>query len=135
MRWTWMLAFVAFPVQADVITEFGLGYKVDVSFVLSPGCERIHDHKWNYETGGYEGTFREFPCGGDNPAFIGWPLAWESEWKGKHSAMRYRVGWLHYSNWFDGGETFKGVGDGFETHMDLIAAVMTVNWTRRRRSR
>lgn len=119
--------------KADVITEFGMGWKSpNTSIVMLPECRQVHLHddlspglKLTDPTSRHWGR-PTTSCGGDNPAFIGWPIAWESKWRG---SFKYRVGWFHYSNWFDGGKYLKG-GDRHETHMDLVAGTITFNWTR-----
>ena len=114
-----LLAFCA-PAQADIITEFGIGYKLpSSSYLLMPQCKQAvvvnppDDPRYP----------DAYSCGGSFPAFIGWPVAWESDFRG---AWKVRVGWFHYSNWFDGGRSF-------ETHMDVAAATATFNWSEWRR--
>lgn len=119
--------------KADVITEFGMGWRSpNTSLVLQPYCSQVAvpDYLRNDPTGRHYGRL-DASCGGDNPAFIGWPVAWESDWRG---SFRYRVGWFHYSNWFDGGRYLPG-GDRHETHMDLLAGTITFNWSKWREQR
>lgn len=106
--------------KADIVTEFGVGYKLpNSSALLLPWCNEasIIDPGWPENPRPYP---QVYSCGGDQPAFIGWPVAWESDWKGP---WRVRAGWFHYSNWFDGGRQR-------ETHMDIAAVTATFNWTR-----
>jgi hypothetical protein len=101
--------------NGEFVTEFGMGYKLsNTSIVLLPECETAlisspTEPKYDY---------RRASCGGDFPAFIGWPIAYEWQVGEVYSV---RVGWFHYSNWFDGGRDH-------ESHMDLVAAVLTVHW-------
>lgn len=101
-----MLAYALlkpYGARADIITEFGGGLKShsSTSYVLRDGCHTI------------EGK----PCGGDNPLFIGWPVAYQTP------GGRFRVGWFHMSHWFDGGKDR-------ETHFDCLCASWTFNWAR-----
>jgi len=120
--------------KADIVTEFGGGYKFNSSVVLAPECQVIHIHEDQpiraNPSSPYWGRSNA-SCGGDNPAFIGWPIAWQSKPNGKHGAFTYRIGWFHYSNWFDGGElsSWTSTGDEHETHMNLLAGTITFNWT------
>lgn len=111
------------PAKADVITEFGFAYKLDSSAVLDPLCHTVllvGDIVTNPSSPYYDRP--DTSCGGDNPAFIGWPIAWESQWR---KAFKYRLGWFHFSHWGDG-------GSDRETHMDLFAMSITYNWSRRK---
>ena len=81
-----VLAAAAFgfyqDVKADIITEFGAGYKLDnTSVVLLPECHtvRIEEHTWPE---GKNPAHAPRSCGGDDPVFIGWPIAWEKELSG-----------------------------------------------------
>lgn len=124
-----ILAYAA-GAKADVVTEFGWGIKApNTSVVLQPRCQQVQlfgDIRTNPNSPHW--GRRHASCGGNNPAFIGWPVAWESKWLGRHKAFRLRGGWFHYSNWFDGGNYLNG-GDDHETHMDLAAFTITYNWT------
>lgn len=64
-----------------------------------------------------------YSCGGDNPLFIGWPIAWQSNFS---DVWTIRAGWFHFSHWFDGGRDH-------ELHMDCICSTVTLNWSARRR--
>ena len=122
------LLLLATCARADVVSEFGMGYKMPytTSVVMLPQCHVVVPL-------GVDGSpvlgRKSASCGGDNPAFVGWPIAWEKDFDGP---LSIRAGWFHYSNWFDGGR-------GRETHMDLAAVTLTVNWsewlTRRRQKR
>jgi len=121
--------------SADVITEFGGGYKARVSAVLEPICKQVMltgEQQHSPSSPNYGKGLAS--CGGDNPAFIGWPIAWQSKENGKFGAFTYRIGWFHYSNWFDGGNYLPG-GDRHETSMDLLAGTITFNWTKWNRGR
>jgi hypothetical protein len=123
--------------NADVVTEWGWGIKApNTSVVMLPRCQSvalIGDITTNPESPNFGRRFAS--CGGNNPAFIGWPIAWESDDFGKHGAFKVRGGWFHYSNWFDGGNYFRHLGDRHETHMDLAAFTITFNWTHWNRGR
>jgi hypothetical protein len=122
------------PAQADIVTEFGMGYKLpSTSAVMMPICEQVLLQGRQLEDPSSPNWGKTHAsCGGNNPAFVGWPIAWESSWKGP---WRVRAGYFHYSNWFDGGTNFTNLGDRHETHMDLAAVTATFNWTRWRKSR
>jgi hypothetical protein len=108
VRWTrdinllpalWMLVWVMVTVavdalwlraaKADVITEIGGGIESPITNPLArPDCTQAfirRDDGWH-----------EVGCGGRNPVFIGWPIAWESP------NGNTRIGWFHMSHWFDG---------------------------------
>lgn len=110
------------PAHADLITELGAGWKLprSTSTLLLPECHLAVVIETRPQTDSI--WYRKASCGGDNPAFIGWPIAWEREFRGP---WRMRCGWFHYSNWFDGGHDR-------ETHMDVAACAATFNWSRRK---
>ena len=133
----WTLLLLALPVKADWVTEIGMGYKIpgQYSAILDPLCQQVlltGEHFTSPDSPNF-GKVRS-SCGGDNPVFIGWPIAWQSDGIGKHNATTWRIGWFHLSHWFDGGNIFKG-GDRHETSMDALAVSITMNWSQRRRSR
>lgn len=118
------------PAPADVITEFGFGYKLpdSTSFVLQERCHTAslieNEHgEWIY----YRGPGANLPngsgrsCGGDNPLFVGWPVAYEHEFEGPWTI---RAGWFHMSHWFDG-------GSDRETHLDAAVVSFKFNWSKR----
>lgn len=123
-----LLVVLAFSpkAHADVVSEFGGGYKMPAttSVVLLPECHSVVITETRPDTP--EINYRTSSCGGDNPAFVGWPIAWEREYA--NGALRFRGGWYHYSNWLDGGRDR-------ETHMDCACATLTVNWSQVRRNR
>jgi hypothetical protein len=101
--------------NGEWVTEFGMGYKTpNTSIVLLPECETALVRTPSEPSTDYLTR----SCGGDFPAFIGWPIAYE--WK-VGDIYSVRAGWFHYSNWFDGGHDH-------ETHMDLLAITLTVHW-------
>ena len=102
--------------KADIITTFGGGYKIPAttSYVLRPECFKVKSTQPYY---------REFAsCGGDNPVFVGWPVAWRSD---RNGPFNYTVGWFHMSHWFDG-------GSDRETHMDCLCMTVEFNWSKRK---
>jgi hypothetical protein len=116
-----LLLLLPMTAAADIVTEFGAGVKLgrSTSYLLLPACEYaiVVSPPWPENP---RGTTHSYSCGGDNPAFIGWPVAWQSDFS---DVWTIRVGWFHYSNWFDGGRDR-------ETHMDAIAVTTTFNWTK-----
>lgn len=127
------LLLCSYQAEADIVTEFGMGWKTpNSSLVLQPECTQVRPVGEIVDSPDSRYFGRRFAsCGGNNPAFIGWPIAWQTEGFGKYGAFTGRVGWFHYSNWFDGGNVVSAFGgDRHETHMDLIAGTITFNWTR-----
>lgn len=118
--------WVAENAHADVISDIGMGVKLEraTSTLLLPNCHTAQVIETRPDTPSI--NYRLSSCGGDNPTFIGWPIAWEREYV--NGALRFRGGWFHYSNWFDG-------GSGRETHMDVAAASVTINWSQWKRNR
>lgn len=119
---------VARDAQADMISEFGAGMKNPrtTSVILLPECHHVVIDQTRPDTPHL--NFRGASCGGDNPVFIGWPIAWERELEGQ-GIWTVRLGWFHMSHWNDGGAER-------ETHFDCICASIKVNWgavTRRNR--
>lgn len=109
--------------QADIITEFGGGLKLDrgTSVVFRPECRQVLT---------MEGYLTS--CGGDNPVFVGWPIAWEREYNDGVGSLR--IGWFHLSHWFDGGNVIHS-GDIHELKLNCLCASWTVNWSQRQRTR
>lgn len=108
--------------SADVVTEFGFGYKVSdtTSFVLQERCHTAEKLKLANGEIFHHGVRS---CGGDNPLFIGWPIAYEHEFDGPWTV---RAGWFHMSHWFDGGADR-------EVHMDAAVVSFKFNWSDRKR--
>lgn len=114
-----LLLLLALPAHADIISEFGMGVKVSTtSYVMRPECHTVY----SYPPGDRPEAGFLRSCGGDNPTFVGWPLAYE--WTSPSGRYRLRGGWFHYSNWFDGGRRR-------ETHMDCLCGSLTIRWRRR----
>jgi hypothetical protein len=114
---------LAAPAHADIVSEFGVGVKMrNTSYLLLPACNQAvvvnpaDNPRWD----------DPYSCGGDNPAFIGWTIAYEKEFR--NGAIRWRTGHFHYSNWFDGGSRH-------ETHADMAASTVTINWSQVKRNR
>lgn len=103
---------------ADIITEWGGGVKNPrtTSLVMQEKCHVVQV----VETIPTDpSVHRVASCGGDDPIFIGWPVAWQSNFS---DVWTLRAGWFHYSHWTDG-------GDDRELHMDCICTTVTFNWT------
>jgi len=127
MKYLLVLALFALPAHADVITEFGMGYKIPetTSLLMQAQCHVVKtqpDESPSMVTVPYNdriGWFDDISCGGDNPIFVGWPIAWEKDF----GVWRVRAGWFHFSHWFDG-------GNDRELHMDALTTTATFNWTK-----
>ena len=118
--------------HADWISEFGLGVKLPTSsVVLLPECDMVAliPGSQIYNERGARPTAS---CGGSNPIFVGWPIAYERDFGGP---WRVRGGWFHISSIKDGhGRMADWLdGDDRETHMDCLCMTATFNWSRRKR--
>jgi hypothetical protein len=65
--------------KGELITELGMGYKIPqtTSTVLLPQCHQVHEIEFRpaaQEGDSYWGR-NDASCGGDNPIFVGWPIA------------------------------------------------------------
>ena len=133
--WVWaaiaVVGLLGESAKADIVTEFGMGYKIEAttSQVLWPDCSQVY---FDPATSPVKRAPGWGSCGGDNPAFIGWPIAWEKALP--NDVWRVRVGWFHFSHWFDGSDYIKG-GDRRETHADMLAVTATLNWSEMKRKR
>lgn len=109
--------------RADVITEFGAGVKIpaSTSLVMQEKCHEVTVIETRPPD---PSVYRVASCGGDNPIFIGWPVAWQKDL----GVWTIRAGWFHLSHWFDGGEDR-------ELHMDCGCFTATFNWTEWRKVR
>lgn len=112
--------------HADLVTEIGGGIKFNESAVLDPRCRQvvIYDARGGFAVDSDTGNpTRSAPCGGDNPAFIGWPLAWDFP-------QGLRFGWFHYSNLLDGRELshLTSTGDRFETSLNCLCFTKAFHW-------
>lgn len=115
--------FVSAPLaHADIISEFGGGLKVASSEVFDPGCRRVFivdaDRSVMFDPKGRQKTVS---CGGSNPVFVGWPIAWESP------NGNTRVGWFHISHWFSG----PPFNHDYELTMNCLCAVHKFHWSRK----
>lgn len=120
---TLLFLMSARPARAEIISELGMGYKLPTtSVVMQEDCHAVtitetRPHRPDI-------FYRPASCGGDNPVFIGWPIAWQKDF----GLWTVRAGWFHLSHWFDG-------GSDRELHMDAAAVTFTVNWSELRRRR
>lgn len=112
-------------VRADVITEFGAGIKNPrtTSLVLQEKCHEVLVTATRPDD---PSVYRTASCGGDDPLFVGWPVAYE--WTSPREVFRIRAGWFHLSHWFDG-------GPNREVHLDCACVSLTVNWSKRGRNK
>jgi hypothetical protein len=101
----------------EFITEFGGGYKnlPSTSFLLNSNCQKaiVTRPEWPENP---RGLTDDYSCGGDNPVFVGWPIAYEWTLTRGNSV---RLGHFHMSQWFD--------GNG-ELHLDCVCASFTFRW-------
>lgn len=107
--------------RGGLITEFGGGIKLpSSSYIAQPACKKVAvvSPEWPANPRPPPQTFA---CGGDNPMFAGWPLAWEFP-------NGVTLGWWHQSQWFDGHQ-WDGSG---ELHVDCLCATWRVRWSRLR---
>jgi hypothetical protein len=104
----------------EFITELGGGYKdfPSTSFLMTSDCQKAIVTNPEWPTNPRPG--QEWSCGGDNPVFVGWPIAYE--WT-LTRGNRVRLGHFHLSQWFDN----QG-----EVHLDCLCASFTFRWSRLR---
>lgn len=128
LAWTLTIGLIAVflmwiaPVHAEMISEFGGGLKLEYSEVFDPGCRQVLIVDANRSTMFDEqGRQKTVPCGGVNPVFIGWPVAWESP------NGNTRIGWFHMSHWLSG-EPFN---HNNELTMNCICATHKFHWRHR----
>lgn len=105
--------------KADVITEFGAGVKSPgtTSVLMRKECHLATIIETKPDTPSLD--YRDASCGGDDPIFIGWPIAWEKDL----GVWTVRAGWFHFSHWFDG-------KSDRELHMDAAAVTAKFNWSK-----
>ena len=113
------VCYMAARVQAQgrLFTEFGGGVKLTASNVIESRCSTVYvEFEWRHT----------YSCGGDNPVFVGWPIAWEFP-------NGARLGWFHMSHWFDGknNPALFQRGDGRETYFNCLCATWRRDWKRR----
>lgn len=106
--------------EGGFITEFGGGWKdlSSTSYLLRSECIKavVVDPSWPVNPrGGHT-----FSCGGDQPLFVGWSIAYEWELR---RGNRVRLGHFHLSQWFDAAG---------EIHLDCICSTFTFRWGKRR---
>ena len=97
-----------------LITELGGGIKLPQgsSYLMMPDCKKAIVSQGENILRGPTG---EYSCGGNNPVFVGWVLAWEFP-------SGVKLGYFHQSQWFDR----KG-----EIKFNCLCASGTIDWTRR----
>lgn len=115
---TLLLLFAFLPAHAGLVTEIGGGWKDfnTTSYLMQSVCKKVVVVKPEYPENPRGSS--PYSCGGDNPVFIGWPIAWDFELKRGNTV---RLGWFHQSQWFDN----KG-----ELHFDCLCATWTIKWGR-----
>lgn len=99
--------------QGGFITEFGGGFMLPQasSYLMTPECYKATVIVPMDNPRSYGGLYS---CGGDDPMFVGWPVAWEFP-------NKVKLGIFHYSHWFD--------NDG-ESQFTCICASGTIHWRR-----
>lgn len=110
----------------DIVSRIGFAYKDlhNNSFLVQSACKKAAV----FVPRDYPDNPRPFPqlysCGGDNPAFVGYPIALKREWrKGAFSAV---FGLFHQSQWFDNSGEIQWTGP---------AAEFELNWSQMKRNR
>lgn len=115
--------------HADIITELGGGAQIDsyTSAVLDTRClsSVLYTSKSPSFVRDDQGRIRTVPCGGGNPLFVGWPIAYQSP------DGRWRVGLFHMSHWLQGPPFNREA----ETSINCLCASWTINWSAIRRER
>ena len=115
LLWLFLASGITSTALADggFITEIGGGWKDfdTTSYLMQSDCKKaiVVAPVWPENPRG----LHPYSCGGDNPVFIGWPLAWE------FNNGNTRIGWFHQSQWFDG----RG-----ELHFDCLCASHRFRW-------
>jgi len=114
--------FLSGTAHAGMFTELGGGIGIPKNDLFSPACVwavplDIHGQPLKDQ---YNNPGRTVACGGRNPVFIGWPIAWES------ANGNTRVGWFHKSNLFDG----PPFNHNSELPFDCICASHKFRWSR-----
>lgn len=113
-----LLPLAVYAEGGGLITEFGGGVKLPASssYIALPACKSVMVVR---PADSPRPPPQTYSCGGDNPIFVGWPLAWEFP-------NGVKLGWHHQSQWFD----TRG-----ELHVDCICSSWTFRWNRLRRNR
>lgn len=109
--------------KADIISEIGGGVTLPyTSEVMSPQCQYVFvvQGKAGFQFDG-QGRQKTLPCGGSDPVFVGWPIAWES------ANGNTRVGWFHFSHWFSG----VPFNRDSETSYNCLCASHKFHWRKR----
>ena len=118
-RLIFLLAFLCAEVQAgEFVTVLGVGLKFNnfSSAILDPECKQV-----DMRARGGRGPSS---CGGNNPIFIGWPIAFD------FNGRRTRIGWFHFSSIGDGGGVISWRGDRHETRFNCFCMTHTIRWKR-----
>jgi hypothetical protein len=106
--------------EGGFITEIGGGFKDlrTTSYLLQSGCVKavVTEPIWPENPRGYH----TYSCGGDNPVFVGWTIAYEWELP---RGNRVRVGHFHLSQWFD---------NAGEVHLDCVCSSFTIRWGKKK---
>lgn len=125
----YLVAWLVTPAHAEMVTEIGGGIAFRQSLVLRPDCQQalIVQGRAGFEFDA-NGSQKTASCGGDNPIFVGWPIAWD--FKNGNT----RIGWFHFSHWFDGGELshVTSRGDEHETSLNCLCVTHTFHWSKRK---
>lgn len=111
----------------DFVTTLGMAYKdfESTSLVAHSDCHKVKPVGEIVQNPASQFYGRsDTSCGGDNPAFVGYPIAIEREFR--DGAFELRIGWFHQSQWFDAGA---------ELHIDMVSVEATFNWSQMRRNR
>lgn len=125
----WVAVLASKNARADdrggLITEIGGGLALPAPYtskLAAPSCwAAVPQRNMGTYAAPANGDSGElWACGGHNPVFIGWPIAWEFP-------NGVRLGVFHLSHWFDG-PPFKGDG---EIAYTCVCASWTVHWGRR----
>lgn len=108
----------------DIVSSAGMAYKgipaFNSSYTIREDCKKVSVvvPQDNPRRSGL------YSCGGDEPAFVGYPIAFKRKWLG--GLIETKFGIFHQSQWFDG----KG-----ETQWTGPSVEMEFNWSEWRRRR
>ena len=110
-----LAALLCAPAFAEgrLITEIGGGVKVSQgsSYLMMPDCKKA---VVTVGENNLRGPGGEYSCGGNNPVFVGWVLAWEFP-------SGVKLGYFHQSQWFD----HEG-----EIKFNCLCASGTIDWSK-----
>lgn len=123
----------------EVVSEIAMGWKTNAGTdaVFDPECIRIGVlTPRDFRGGGPLPHVYRDDCGGHPLVYAGYPIAFVKDM----GTYQWKIGWFHFSSWFDGGNALYNFEDDpenakVELSFNCVCGSFQWNWSKMRRIR